>query len=64
MDATKLAVIDGEGIRKLTINESQKLFGYDDSYDLSLIKENEAYDLLGNTVCVPVIEKISEKIFA
>lgn len=64
MDATKLAVVDGNGIRKLTINESQKLCGYDDSYDLTIIKETEAYDLLGNTVCVPVIESISEKMFA
>ena len=30
--------------------------------NLSLVKETEAYDLLGNTVCVPVIEKISERI--
>ena len=64
MDATKLGVVDGTGIRKLTIKESQKLFGYDDSYDLSLVSESDAYDLLGNTVCVPVIKAITEKIFA
>ena len=63
MDVSKLGVIDGGGIRKLTIREGQKLCGYDpDKYDLSIIKESEAFDLLGNTVCVPVIEAISEKI--
>ena len=61
MDVNKLGVIDGEGIRHLTIRECQRLCGYPDDYDLSLIKETEAYDLLGNTVCVPVIEKISER---
>lgn len=61
MDVNKLGVIDGEGIRHLTIKECQRLCGYPDDYDLSLIKETEAYDLLGNTVCVPVIEKISER---
>lgn len=62
MDVSKLGVIDGDGIRHLTIKECQRLCGYPDDYDLSLIKEKEAYDLLGNTVCVPVIEKISERI--
>lgn len=64
MDATKLGVIDGDGVRKLTVKEVQKLFGYDDSYDLSVIKESDAYDLLGNTVCIPVIKAITEKIFS
>lgn len=65
MDVSKLGVVDGNGIRRLTIREGQKLCGYDpDTYDLSIIKENEAFDLLGNTVCVPVIAAISEKIAA
>lgn len=63
MDVSKLGVVDGDGIRRLTIREGQKLCGYDpDTYDLSMIKESEAFDLLGNTVCVPVIAAISEKI--
>lgn len=65
MDVSKLGVVDGNGIRRLTIREGQKLCGYDpDTYDLSIIKESEAFDLLGNTVCVPVIAAISEKIAA
>lgn len=63
MDVSKLGVVDGDGIRRLTIREGQKLCGYNpDTYDLSIIKESEAFDLLGNTVCVPVIAAISEKI--
>lgn len=63
MDVSKLGVIDGQGIRRLTIREGQKLCGYDpDTYDLSIIKESEAFDLLGNTVCVPVISAIAEKL--
>lgn len=62
MDVNKLGVVDGDGIRHLTIKECQRLCGYPNDYDLSIVKETEAYDLLGNTVCVPVIEKISERI--
>lgn len=62
MDVSKMGVVDNGGIRKLTIKECQRLFGYDDDYDLSIIKEKEAYDLLGNTVCVPVITAIAERI--
>lgn len=62
MDVNKLGVVDGTGIRHLTIKECQRLCGYPNDYDLSIVKEAEAYDLLGNTVCVPVIEKISERI--
>ncbi len=59
MDVTKLGVVDGNGIRKLTIKECQRLFGYPDDYDLGIIAEKEAFDLLGNTVCVPVIKQIA-----
>ena len=59
MDASKLGVIDGTGIRRLTIRECQRLCGYPDDYDLSMVNEKEAMDLLGNTVCVPVIKEIA-----
>ncbi len=60
-DMGKLAVIDGKGIRKLTIREGLRLFGFPETYQLDLpIKK--AFDLLGNTVVIPVIEKIAERI--
>lgn len=62
MDVSKLGVLDNGGLRKLTIREGQRLCGFPESYDLSHIEEKEAFDLLGNTVCVPVIEAICERI--
>lgn len=59
MDVSKLGVIDGNGIRRLTIKECQRLCGYPDEYSLNQLNEREAFDLLGNTVCVPVIKEIS-----
>lgn len=61
-DVEKLGVVDGDGIRKLTVREAQRLCGFPEDYSLDMITYREAMDLLGNTVCVPVIEAISEKI--
>lgn len=63
-DVSKLAVPVGEGIRKLTVKEGLRLFGFPDNYDLSHLSETEAFDLLGNTVCVPVIKAVSEKLLS
>ena len=62
MDVAKLGVVDGDGIRRLTIRECQRLCGYPDDYNLDMISEADAFDLLGNTVCVPVIKDISLRI--
>lgn len=59
MDVAKLGVVDGEGIRRLTIRECQRLCGYPDNYSLDELNEADAFDLLGNTVCVPVIKDIA-----
>lgn len=58
-DVSKLAVPINGGLRKLTVSEGLRLFGFPNDYDLSFLKEREAFDLLGNTVCVPVIREIS-----
>ena len=58
-DAHKLGVIDNKGIRKLTVREMQRLFGFSENYDLSFLDYKESVDLLGNTVCIPVIKEIS-----
>lgn len=60
-DLSRLAVPDDRGLRKLTIREGLRLFGYPDWFELP-IKDNEAYDLLGNTVAVPVVEHIANKL--
>lgn len=59
MDVAKLGVVDGNGVRRLTIRECQRLCGYPDNYSLDMLNEAEAFDLLGNTVCVPVIKEIA-----
>jgi len=60
-DMSKIVVPDGNGIRKLTIRESLSIFGYPENYEIP-VKESCAFDLLGNTVVVPVIKAIAERI--
>lgn len=62
MDVSRLGVIDNGGLRRLSIREGQRLCGFPENYDLSFLKEKEAFDLLGNTVCVPVIKAVSERL--
>ena len=59
-DMVKLVVPDGNGIRKLTIREGLRIFGYPENYEIP-VKESLAFDLLGNTVVVPVIKAISTR---
>lgn len=66
MDMDRIGVVDGDGVRHLTINEGLKLFGYKD-YDLSYLEKRKggrkvAFDLLGNSVCVPVIQIIADRL--
>lgn len=63
-DVEKLGVIDGKGIRKVSLREGLRLFGYPEDYSLELFegnttKKRKAFDLLGNTVAVPVIEEVA-----
>lgn len=61
MDMHRIHVVDGEGLRQLTLTEGKRLFGYPDSYKLDVSKK-EGYDLLGNTVVVPVIKAVATKL--
>jgi DNA (cytosine-5)-methyltransferase 1 len=60
-DMVKIVVPDGNGVRKLTIREGLRIFGYPENYEIP-VKESLAFDLLGNTVVVPVLKAISERI--
>lgn len=60
-DMSKIAVVDGKGIRKLTIREGLRLFGFPEEYQIHLPTE-KAFDLLGNTVVIPVVQQILERI--
>jgi len=64
-DVEKLGVIDGNGIRKLSLREGLRLFGYPETYSLdmferSITSQRKAFDLLGNTVAVPVLKEVAQ----
>lgn len=62
-DVSRLAVPDGKGLRRLTIREGLRLFGYPETYEIpKTVKEYDAFDLLGNTVAIPVVEFVSKRI--
>jgi len=60
-DVSRLAVPDNGGLRRLTIREGLRLFGYPEWYEIP-VKETEAFDLLGNTVAVPVVEHVAKQL--
>lgn len=67
MDMERVGVVDGNGIRRLTLKEGLALFGYPKDYSLEIHDEDKkkrhmAFDLLGNTVCVPVIQAVAERL--
>ena len=57
----KIYVIDNGGLRTLTLREGLRLFGYPESFKFD-ISVSDGFDLLGNTVVVPVIKSISERL--
>lgn len=67
MDMNCLGVADGKGIRRLTLREGLRLFGYPEDYSLDFYSHDQkgiklGYDLLGNSVCVPVIKAVANKL--
>ncbi|MEL6941624.1 MAG: DNA cytosine methyltransferase, partial [Bacteroidota bacterium] len=60
-DVSRIAVPDGKGLRRLTIREGLRLFGYPESFELP-VSEKEAFDLLGNTIPVTVVKAIADRI--
>ena len=60
-DMEKIVVPDGKGVRRLTIREGLRLFGYPEKYEIP-VRKRLAFDLLGNTVVVPVVKAISFRI--
>lgn len=60
-DVSKLAVPDGKGLRKLTIREGLRLFGFPEWYNIPT-NDDKAFDLLGNTVAIPVVKFVASKV--
>ena len=61
MDMKKIFVVDNGGLRPLTLREGLRLFGYPDDYKFP-VTQDEGFDLLGNTVAVPVIAVVAERL--
>jgi len=61
MDMLHLYVVDGNGLRNLSLREGLRLFGYPEDFKFN-IQKDLGYDLLGNTVVVPVIKAVAEKV--
>lgn len=61
MDMQKLVVVDGEGVRRLTLREGLRLCGYPEDYKFE-VSEKDGFDLLGNTVVVPVIKAVASRL--
>ena len=61
MDMNKIYVVDCGGLRKLTLREGLRLFGYPDDYKFD-VTQKQGFDLLGNTVVVPVIKEVATRL--
>lgn len=61
MDMQKLYVGDNGGLRRLTLREGLRLCGYPDDIVFN-VSEKEGFDLLGNTVVVPVIKAVASRL--
>lgn len=62
MDVTKMAIYDKGRFRRLTTREGLRLFGFPETYDISAVSYKEAFDLLGNSVSINAIKKVSEQL--
>ena len=62
-DMARFVVPDGHGLRRVTLREGLRLFGYPENFEIP-VTLNEGFDLLGNTVAVNVIKAISERLAA
>ena len=61
MDMQKLYVGDNGGLRRLSLREGLRLCGYPDNIKFN-VSEKDGFDLLGNTVVVPVIKAVAERL--
>ena len=60
-DMARLVVPDGMGIRRMTLREGLRLFGYPEWFEMP-VTIDEGFDLLGNTVAVKVVSAIAERL--
>lgn len=61
-DMDRVGVVSENFIRKLTKVEALRMFGYPDNWKLCDLPDKKIFDLLGNSLCVPIVEAISERV--
>lgn len=57
----RLVVPDGIGLRRMTLREGLRLFGYPEWFKMP-VTDDEGFDLLGNTVAVSVVAAVAERL--
>lgn len=57
-----LGVVEKDGVRELTLRECLSLNGYPKDYKMEDLSKAKCLDLLGNTVVVPIIKMICERV--
>ena len=62
-EADKIGVIDNNHIRRMSERECLRFFGFPERYQ-SNISHKDLYDLVGNTVVVPVIKWVAQNLLA
>jgi DNA (cytosine-5)-methyltransferase 1 len=60
-DMARLVVPDGNGVRRMTLREGLRLFGYPEWFKLP-VTDDEGFDLLGNTVAVNVVTSVAGRL--
>lgn len=60
-EADRLGVLDNGKIRRLSERECLRFFGFPEDYQTN-IAHKDLYDLIGNTVVVPVIKEVAKRI--
>jgi len=55
-------VLDNKGIRKLTPRECANFQGFPDTYVLPSLADAHLYKQFGNSVSIPVVERIAKNI--
>lgn len=64
MDMGNIGIVEKDGIRHISLREGLRLFGFPEDYSLEIFEKNKkdvklGYDLIGNSVCVPVIKAVA-----
>ncbi len=59
-DMARLVVPDGQGLRRMTLREGLRLFGFPEWFEMP-VSAKDGFDLLGNTVAVNVVRAVAER---